>query len=347
MQTTLRYFLIVALAVTCSSCLDIETSTEVHHDGSLTRTLVFSGDSSSMAGRKFPLPFDSTWKVSTSRTDEKTTVLRAERSFIDVAAMNRAMVGEPGKTLTVISKLDKSFQWFFTVYRYTETWKCYRIVEAVPFSAYLSDRDLDMAYHHIIRKEPTSADDSLYLEGVEKRHNAWNERNLFEAYFREFRKGVEMVGSPRFSVAKADKEKDRLFTGTAKELLKEKPSVIRAQKAFASILRSPVVGKVFRANVRGFDSLKTMLDFEQAGHGSGCKASVTMPGPIVSSNAERVEGSTAHWEDVFSLNYFRDVDLRVESRAINWWAVMATGGVVTAILARLLIVFLRRKPRAL
>jgi hypothetical protein len=73
------------------------------------------------------------------------------------------------------------------------------------------------------------------------------------------------------------------------------------------------------------------------------KVSVSMPGVITSTNARGVEGSTAKWEDFIIMSQFRDSDLVVESRSVNWWAVVLTGVLVGAMLLYLVIALVRRR----
>ncbi len=347
MSTTFRVLVSGFLAVLFSSCLDVETSTVVHRDGSVTRTIFFTGDSASVYSGHYPLPLDSSWQVSIARKDEKTLVYRAERTFAHVRDLNRGAAGTRGKTLTSVSDLDESFRWFFTIYRYTETWKCYRVVDAVPLSAYLSDADLDFAYRHEVRKDSTTAQDSTRMEAIKERYEEWEKRNIFEAYYREFIRGVQSLHSPRLAVSDVERQRHRLYDSLAADLVANKTNLERTSKRFGAVLGSSAARDAFRANAAGFDSLKALLDFEESGHGSNFTASVTMPGLIVTTNAEGVEGNTAHWKDAFALNELRDVTLDVESRVINWWAVIGTGIAIAAILAYLLVAAYRRKPRTI
>ncbi len=345
MNAPLKLFACGTLMLLFSSCLDVETSTVIHRDGSVTRTVFLTGDSASVYGGVYPLPLDSSWQVSMTRKDEKTFVYRAERTFARIRDLNAAAAGTRGKTLTSVSDLDEGFQWFFTVYRYTETWKCYRVVNAVPLSAYVSDADLEFAYRHEIRKDSTSAQDSIRVEAITERYEEWQKQNVFEAYYREFVRGVRALHSPRLAVADVERQRPRLFDSLAADLVANKTNIERASKRFAAVLGSSAAREAFRANAAGFDSLKALLDFEESGHGSNFTASVTMPGLIVMTNAEGIEGNTAHWKDAFALNDLRDVTLQVESRVINWWAVIGTGIAIVAILFYLLLAAYRRKPR--
>ena len=340
--------LIVSIAAIFSSCLEgIENKSVVHPDGSITRSILFSGDSSAIALRSFKLRLDSSWSITTSRHDDKSWRLKAEQVFQNDLTMNAALQGEPGKTLTASVHLEKSFQWFFTAYRYTETWKCFRLVDAEPMSPYFSSRELDLLSKHGIHKEPSSPEDSVAMNAFEKKFKEWRLKNLFEAYYREFVKGVERIHSPLLTVTAVGQRKDELFRASAEKIENSEKDVKLVEHLFTAVLRSSLVGDAFRANADGFKSLVDALEYEEEIWTMGSfTVSVAMPGVITSTNAQEVNGSTANWKDFIVMSEFLDTDLTVESRSINWWAVFVTGVLVVAILLYLTIALVRRKVRA-
>jgi hypothetical protein len=327
----------------CSCLEELENKTIVHPDGSITRTILFTGDSSAIARRSFKLRIDSSWTLSTNASGERSWSLKAEQTFHDTRSLNDALRGEPGKTLTATVHLEKSFQWFFTSYRYKETWKCFRMVNAEPLLNYVSDSLLDMTYRHEVQKEPFTSTDSLLLAAAEGKLSAWDRRNLFEANYREFLKGVEMVNSPRLTSAEVERRKDELFQASG-EKIENGQKGLEVQKIFGAVLQSPVVAEAFRANARGFESLDAAREFDVSVWTiRSFKLSVTMPGTITATNGTRLEGSTVRWEEFLSMVGLRDTPLTVESRSANWWAIVLTGVVAVAILVYLTASLLRRR----
>jgi hypothetical protein len=272
-------------------------------------------------------------------------VLTAEQTFRDEEAMNVALKGEPGKSLTAVVHVDKTFQWFFTSYQYTETWKCYRMVNAVPPSQFISDEDLDIFYRHEVEKVPVAEKDSLQMKAAERRFIDWRTKNLFEAYYIEFLKGVEMVHAAELTSQDVGKRKVDLFRAAGDSIESGEKDVKRVQRIFTTVLSSPVVAQAFRANASGFQSIVAALDFEESVWTTtgSFNVLVTMPGVITSTNARGVEGSTARWEDFISMAQIRDTDLTVTSRSVNWWTVILTGVIVVSIIAYLTVALVRRR----
>jgi len=320
------------------ACLETHVTTVVHPDGRLTRTLVFTADSATIAVRAFPLPLDSAWLVTVTRKDSATHELRAEQTFPNVEAMNAVLIGAPGKTLTVTASFAEEFRWFTTTYSYAEIWKCYRHPDAVPLGEFLSPSDLDILYTKaILKADSTLPGDSVQIEAIGRRFHDWRRRNHFEAYYTEVRRGAALLRSSRITETDVERMRPALFEAFIENArLEETEPASGKQRSEADVIRRVLGGRladrIFEANVRGFDSLKALLEYEGVGGGKVQRVSVTMPGDVISTNAEQVEASTGTWKDVFSMQYFRDVELRSESRVVNMWAVLLTTAIVAVLI---------------
>ncbi len=66
-----------------------------------------------------------------------------------------------------------------------------------------------------------------------------------------------------------------------------------------------------------------------------------MPGIIVETNAQSIEGNVVEFKNFLEVAYFRDHEMVVVSRAINWWAVIVTA--VLIVLGAVLLVVGKRK----
>lgn len=326
-----------------TSCLDTEIKTVVHEDGTFTRTITFTSDSATIAERKFKLPLDTVWSLTVAKLEPKKWALTAERTFATTEEMNLALQGTRGKHYTSVVEFEKQFQWFFTRYRYLETFKCYRLVNAVPMERYVSNEEIDIFVSHEINKKPYSPDDSVKLAAAEKRFEEWQKSNLFEAYYNEFLKGVTMLKSPRLTPEKVTSMKRVLYEQTADSIMRQNGQYKQWRQGLMKVLRTPDVGKAFLANRRGFDSLLAEVEFQESGPLGSFKLAVTMPGLITSTNSESMEGNTVRWENFISQAYLRDTKLSVESQSVNWWAVIGSGIVILMILAYFVASLLRKK----
>jgi hypothetical protein len=71
-----------------------------------------------------------------------------------------------------------------------------------------------------------------------------------------------------------------------------------------------------------------------------------MPGIITGSNARKIEGNTATWQDFKDYAHHIEYMMWVESRQVNWWAVIIAFVFIAALMAGLVLSVLRRRNRA-
>ena len=323
---------VVLLAV--PGCLEIETKTQVRRDESLARTVSFSGDSAEVPNACVILGIDSSWTQEGGRAEGKYT-LTARREFATVQDMARALRGSPGTSVTITPHLETRFSWFFTVYRYNETWSRLHQVNEVPLSDYISPGEVDMFFRHELRKEPfPTRGDSLALEDAGDRYTEWDSRNWFEAYYKIFLEGVRELGDPALPVDSVERRKEDLFRALGAQFGtftdgKKGLDLDTMGIEFARVLRNPAASKAAERKSDAVASLSKQRAFVEDFAPFGYKVRTEMPGLITDTNAPSVNGNTVAWEGFEGLLYVTHYDMWVESRVVNWWAV----GCVTFLLA--------------
>ncbi len=254
-----RSFSVAALAglvvITTPGCLEIETTTQVRRDESLNRSVVLSGDSAGVPGARIILGIDSSWTLE-SRWEERKYILTARHEFATVEDMARALRGTPGMSVTITPRLETRFNWFFTMFRYNETWSRLHNVNEVPLSDYVSPAELDMFMRHELQKEkfPTRGD-SLAVSDAEDRYNEWDSRNWFEAYYKTFLEGVRELGDPALTVDSVVGRKEDLFRATGVQFSTFADRKGRARdlntmgQEFARVLQNPLALNAAARNI--------------------------------------------------------------------------------------------------
>ena len=77
---------LIAALVVFSGCLEVDTTTKVHPDGSLTRTVVVSGDSTDFTKIRMGIfGLDSGWTVVSDSIGSKDRKLTLQRDFKNAA----------------------------------------------------------------------------------------------------------------------------------------------------------------------------------------------------------------------------------------------------------------------
>ena len=114
---------------------------------------------------------------------------------------------------------------------------------------------------------------------------------------------------------------------------------------FKAVLKTPLVDKAWEANTRGIEEVKRRFDFEKLTNSHKYFTNVVMPGLITGSNAKKIEGNTASWQDYNEFAHRFEYTMWVESRQVNWWAVIVALAVAVSLLAILILSVVRRKHR--
>jgi hypothetical protein len=337
-------------ALLLSGCLDIASTSQVNSNGSIVRTIRCTGDSAAVYHGNYPVELDSSWSKSIAKSQgkDKTFTMTASRTFQNVEEMNRVLKGTFGKTLQYRFELDKSFRWFFTVYTYRETNIPYNQFTAIPVTEFISGAELDWLKKMMLPgesgRELSTRGDSLAFESITPRIQEADWRNRFEAVYNAFLDGVRMLNNPSLTSSVVRPLKDSLYKRSAKAIDKNNIDTLRI--IFAGVLKSPLVVKAWDANSSGIDNIKRRMEFEQTTNSHKYVTNVVMPGIITGSNARKIEGNMATWQDFNDYARYIEYTMWVESRQVNWWAVILASIVVVTLMAGLVLSVLRRRNRA-
>jgi hypothetical protein len=340
-----RWTWYAALALILPACLEVETSTEVRQDGSLTRTVAISGDSAQIPASLRMMGIDSSWLFERRPPEGNKHTLTASRTFGSVESMARALAGERGTRLQITPRLEKSFHWFFTRYRYSETWAKTTVIDVVPMSNFLSTREIGMiADGALLEKQPTaSRGDSLAFEELGERFMEWDANNRFEAYYREFLSGVRALNDPSLPVETVEAKKERLFEATFKKAGFREGDLAGYRGEFARILKTSAVSRAFDANRSGIDSVERLMDFEGKVDDPSYTVNITLPGIITETNAPALEGNRGSWKDFMTTCLFADYTMRIESSVVNWWAIVISALVLVFIIVLTMLGMIRAR----
>jgi len=323
------------------ACLDIETTSTVNSNGSILRTVTFEGDSTSIYRGDFPAPIDSSWDKNIQKLGDRDFRLTASRLFNNVEEMNESFGGTSGKTLRYHFQFERNFQWFFTTYRFEEENMKYVQFDSIPLTDYVSPSEIESWKRHEVDKEPfPTKGDSLAWISAEPRFQQWESRNTFERIFGVFLDGVRAIHNPSLTHSSVIASKDTLFRASEQSL--ELGNIDTLGVIFSGVLRNPQAVKAWRLKAEAIRQIKERryLNFAE----DTFVTNVIMPGLIVASNARTIEGNKATWRDFSDYARILGYTMWVESRQVNWWAVILTG-IIVLLLAALLVAFAFRRRR--
>ncbi|MBI3110522.1 MAG: hypothetical protein HYZ01_03015 [Ignavibacteriales bacterium] len=321
-----RWFLSLTttlLLTTLQGCLDIATDTVIHKDGSIERSVMIEGDSVKIYERRFPIALGGSWQESIEKIDSRKYRYTASQNFPDVAALNKALTGNSDTTLGISASLEKRFEWFFTVYRYSERHASFNKFNTLPLTDYLTQAQIDLLFN---KKSGEQETDTLAQDEAERNIEEWLTKNIFEAFFAEFLAGVKSLNTPSLSPDVVMEKKEELFHSSGEKLSNSDLEPI--QRIFEETLGRDVTRAAIALNDEGFRKFKRRLAFQQQMFENSYRATAEMPGLIVGTNAATVEGNSVTWEDFILHGVISDYDLWVESREVNWWMIYLTGVVI-------------------
>lgn len=311
--------IITFIMLTAFDCKnDYKTTTKINSDGSCVRIVAVNPvqDTSS----SFPVPTDKSWEIRLEGDTEKVYV--ASKKFDDVNQMNNEY--KRGEKVGVDIKFEKKFRWFYTYFSYQETYKpCFQI-QKIPIRTFLT------------KEEYTQYENGDTSKALKKRLDDFFVANIFEEFYSKLIDSVESIHDPslpaNFFIAKKKEIDFREMEHNTKDIV----------KYLERVLGLKLSGKLERQIDNISKSIDAKIEFMKNTSADYINE-VVMPGIILNTNANTVEGSKVVWhfnEDKFT---FISYTMNVETRIANPWANYTTGGVLIVLVALLMLPRLRRK----
>lgn len=310
----LRVFItIMAGVMLANGCREIETTTQIFPDGSCERTVTVNEDSTELISCSFPIPRDSSWTITSESSDE--TI--AMKKFRKVSDLNNELMPASDTTLQVIIqvKLDKRFRWFHTLFTYRETYKDHNPFKRVPISDYLSEEDLALFYIN---------EDTL---DIEDKTDAWGAESIFQELYQALLQGAKEIDDPHLTPEQIRSKKESLFNNLT-DVNDEDWEVNKVLQICEESLQNPSVWKLKPKMTGVVDELNRKQDLVFETHFTDLTNSVIMPGLIIATNAETIEGNKVTWDIAGRYFLWRDYEMWVESRVVNVWTIWVSIGLV-------------------
>jgi hypothetical protein len=320
MHMNYRFVTIIALVLlTASGCKkEKKTTTKIYSDGSCVRTVVVNPVSDTSSS--FPIPTDKSWDIRTEGDSEKVFV--ASKKFGDVNEINNEYrrAGKVGVDL----KFEKKFRWFFTYFSYQETYSSCFPIKRIPVQVFLTKEEYAQ-----YEKGDTS-------KALKNRIEEFLMANIIDEFYGQLVDSVENLHDPSLPVTVFTVKKKEIDFNNIKPNTKD--IIENLEKVLGLKLRDKLERQIDGINKAVEAKVQFMLDA-----GGDYKNEVEMPGIVLSTNANTVEGNKVVWhfnEDKFT---FINYTMIVESRIANPWATYATGGVLIVIVALLMLPRMKRK----
>ncbi len=319
-----------------SGCREISVTTRVHDDGSFTRIIRITGDSSSVFKGDLPYPVDSTWKRVAVRDttvkdsdenddNEDDYILTYTKTFTSSDALNAEIDLDTSwrhqldRQITV----TKSFWFFYSYLTFREIFKPANPFTLLDYKEYLSAEDLQWING---QKSIISRSDSNHFDEVEEKALHFIAASVTAEMEQILEEGITRLNDPELPVSDVARFHDSIYH-YVEEWKIDKPE--KLIDYFQNWTGNPVVGRLhnitpglfdnFNKKVQFFNSLVDMESYPET---------VEMPGLITETNSSMLKGNQVSWE-VQPLNLMLvEYEMVVESRVVNNWAFVILGIVI-------------------
>ncbi|MDD8019415.1 MAG: hypothetical protein PHP42_13665 [Bacteroidota bacterium] len=327
--------LLLLVLMSCG-CNDYTIKTKINPDGSFEKTIVCDGDSLGIYQLPLPFVFSNGWKIDIQEKSgtQKGFITTATKKYAGVEELQAEYTkGKDSVKLNISSRIEKRFRWFFTYYIYEETIPAFGLfMQSVPIDSFFTPKELGLL---------KDTKDSL----LKKRYDDYHEQNIAGEFIENLIVRSQELNDPLLSRSHWEEHRKSL---TLSLLESEKEDKGKGDKT-ANIER--IIEKTFQtSSVRKLRSAidtslsNIMRKMEIEGKlGVSYKNEVVMPGILITSNSEKVEGNKLMW-DCKPDQYF-DVVMTAESRMVNVWAMIVTVVVCAALLVGLLFPLIRLKKK--
>ncbi len=368
---------LIFIIVLASGCLEYTITTRIMSDGTVERIIMIEGDSASIFKGSIPVPADSSWDITSGfksqneadSPEKKTYFYKARKVYRNYKALNEEINADSLETNKIRRhvNIEKRFHWFYTFYRYAETYEQIFPFNSRPLADYLSDEEVDIVHANnddifystehdklVIIKDTSdrpamSTENTMRLDElkkkIEKKYNCWLKLNIYDAFFEALKTALIKSGKHQPDEIERSKEKlyefydnniesNDLFSGNLSASF-----LIQLSSIFYSI-DSTMLREVNRS---GYDDFDLKLRVISAGFTDSFTNNTIMPGIIISTNSVMINGNTATWKLEAGKFFEKDFTIWVESRMVNKGIMILSGALVLLLLAGLLVGIFRKR----
>jgi hypothetical protein len=319
--------LLLILMLVFNSCREISVTTKINADGTFTRTIRVTGDSSEVISGDLPFPVDETWSRTFSKDTADTTrfLVTYSKAYRNSDILNNDLKSDTSvyRFLDKKVSIHKKSGFFFSYITFREVYKCANPFTTLDYRKYISEADIRISNGTEIPLTPADsahkkeADDNI-LDYILKSAVAELETITSD--------GIRKLGDESLNTVNLAVYHDSLCAEIERTDFKKGEDVLdmyanlSGNEAFLKLksLQPPLYQE--------FDQKLTRLDtlLELAGY----KEIVEMPGLITGTNSAKLNGNQVSWDfETISL-LVCDTEFFAESRVINLWAFSLSGFVI-------------------
>jgi hypothetical protein len=333
--------LIVLLLLVFSACREVTVTTKVNPDGSFTRIITVTGDSSDVFKKDLPFPVDETWEPKSSKDPSDSTkyILTYTKSFRNSIELDKEIKSDTGsyRNLERAISVTKSFRFFFSYLNFKEVYKSANPFSRLDYRDYLTEEDIRWSSG---LKIPVSAADSISKKESEDKAMAFLVASAAAEVESIMQNGIDRLNDPLLNPVDVSIYHDSLCKKIDNSNYPDSVNFIdfyrewSGNEAFSQLHNlKPPLFEDFTKKWALVDTISGIESYTEE---------VEMPGLITGTNSSMLSGNQVRWEFESISVLVRDYEMYVESRVINYWAFVLAGCILLALLIMLTVKAVRR-----
>ena len=303
----MRIKILLLFAALLFGCKDYNIKTTVSAGGECTRVISISPGSKDIFDNAFPVLIDESWDTTWTKNEENKSLFTARKQFKSIEEFNEHFAKTTPNKMRDSVIIEKKFRRFYTYFNYTEVLKAYNPFNTIPITDFVSDEVIE---------QYLSGNEDEAKEKLEK----WQSLDILNYFLINFEKNCETLREEKLTHEFIFAKRDTLLA-LFDELPNDKSEIA---DYLAEIYGVPAISSLSDPIGNILTEIEEKLDW--AGSLSGSyNFEVELPGIILSTNSEALEGNTARWKTDSEKFYAVDFVMTAESRVMNTWAMIATG----------------------
>lgn len=319
--------------IVCCACFTgceqhIAMETVVHENGSLSRTIILrEADSSKVLENIFGINRDAGWKTAMEPVEDNKYDIHFSKTFASVEAINAEMNPRDEALFKVKSELTERFRWFYTYYRYSDTYVSLNRMRGVRQEDYFTEEDFSFIDRLPAEGKPITKADSFFLAKLNDRiYEDFAARAYYEENFSALLQALDSAGAAPQWKDSLLRMKEQMFED---EIIKNEDFDGEDFPLILERINAPVDMVAIRRIHK-----ELMLDFERRVDFMTTAASarivhgIHLPWMITDTNADSVVLNRAFWKPPVIKFVLKDHTMYAEGRSFNAWA-----GAVSVIVA--------------
>ena len=334
-----------ALLIACCSIFGgceqhVAVESVVHKNGSVSRNIVLQKvDSSSVTENIFGVNQEAGWRTTMEPVGKNKFDISFTKDFPSVAAINREMNTGDEARFGIRSELTEEFRWFYTYYRYSDTYISVNRMHGVEQEDYFTTEDYLFIDRLPAEGKSISKADSFFLARLNDRiYEDFATRGYYEENFTALLQALDEVGS-------APQWKDSLLNrkeGYFKEILKDEnfddenfPLIVEKMGVPVDMI---ALRKSYKKLIGDFER---RMNFMTSAASTRVIHSIQVPWKITATNADSIASDRLIWQPPVARYLLKDYTMYAEGRSFNVWA----GVVSVAIIGATFLLFRSKRKR--